>query len=366
MHLANKKTVALFSGLVLLPLFLIIIYLFVLAQDRYESNSAVVVKQVGEISGGSASGIGALLGVNTTSTEDIRYLQTYIQSPDIVALLDEKINLRKMFQGNGSDPFYQLDEDASREELVEYYLRHVHVAFDEKNMVLNISAQGFSSADALVLNRSILEAGDKFINDVSQRVAKEQLVFSTNQLKEATENVTRAREALIDYQNKNQLFDPQNNALGISKLVMSLQGQLADLQTQETTLLSYLNPNAPQVVALRSQIDAVKQQIAQESKQLTSPSGGEKLNRRAAEFEELKAKVEFATDLYKISLGSFEKSRLEAVRKLKNVVVITSPQLAQDALYPRKSYMITTSIFLLIIMFGIVQLIIAVVKEHKE
>lgn len=366
MRLANKQTTTLFIALVIFPLLGIFIYLLIFAQDRYETNSAVVVKKVGEVNGITSNGIGALLGVNTTSNEDIRYLQTYIQSPDIILALNKKLNLQKMFEGNGMDPLYQLDANSSREELYNYYLRHVTVSYDDKNMVLNISTQGFSANDAFLLNRYILEAGEQFINEVSQRVTKEQLLFATNQLNEATEGVTKARENLISYQNKNQIFDPGNNALGVSKLILSLQSQLADLQTQEHMLLSYLNPNAPQVIALRSQIDAVKQQIDQESKQLTSPEGGKKLNRRAAEFEELKAKVEFATDLYKISLASFEKSRLEAVRKLKNVIVITTPQLAEDALYPRKSYIFSTSVFLLLMMFGIVQLIIAVIKEHKE
>ncbi|MCG2942404.1 capsule biosynthesis protein, partial [Escherichia coli] len=77
----------------------------------------------------------------------------------------------------------------------------------------------------------------------------------------------------------------------------------------------------PQVVAIRSQISALQQQISSEKSKLTSPSTA-KLNRSVADFEALKAKVEFSSDLYKLSLASLEKARLEASRKLKKLVVV--------------------------------------------
>ena len=85
-----------------------------------------------------------------------------------------------------------------------------------------------------------------------------------------------------------------------------------------------------------------------------------------ADFEELKAQVHFATDLYKLSLTSLEKARLEASRKLKKLVVISTPRLAQDALYPRKIYLSITSFILLNILFGIGVLIHSIVREHRE
>ena len=74
----------------------------------------------------------------------------------------------------------------------------------------------------------------------------------------------------------------------------------------------------------------------------------------------------FATDLYKLSLASLEKARLDASRKLKKLIVISTPRLAEDALYPRKLYLIITSLIVLNILFGIGTLIRSIVREHKE
>ena len=367
MHwLRNNSTWLSFIAVVIIPLLFIAFYLFTIAENRYVSTSTVVVKQIGDIGGSQTNGLGILLGVNNTSSEDAHFLKAYIQSPDLIYALDKQLNLRKAFAGNGGDPIFELSSNASKEDLVKYFNRRVTLTFDEKNSMLTVKTEGFTPQFALKLNQAILKLSESFINQISQRVARDQLVFAQTQLEEAASNLKQSRENLIAYQNRNQMLDPQTTALATSRLVMQLQSQLADLQTQERTLLSYLNPEAPQVVALHSQINAVQQQIAQEQGKLTSPQGSTKLNRRSADFEELKAKVEFSTDLYKLALGSLEKARLEAVRKLKNVVIITSPQLAQDAYYPRKGYILLSSFLIFTIIFGIGQLVASIIREHRE
>lgn len=367
MHsLKNKRSFIAYFLIVLLPLLIIAIYLFAVADNRYISASTIVVKQVGQVGIEQANGLGALLGVNNTSSEDAQFLKAYMQSPDMVYALDKKMNLRQAFEGNGDDPIFHLSKDASKEEFVSYFNQRVQIALDEKTMMMEITTQGFSPEFALAFNKAILTESERFINEVSQRIAKDQLIFSQKQLDEATKQLSLARSKLINYQNRNQIFDPQSQAIAVAQLVAGLEANLAQLRTEERTLLSYLNPEAAQVVAIRSQISALQQQINDEKSRLTSSNASNKLNQRAADFEELKAQVEFGTDVYKISLASLEKSRLEAVRKLKNLVVITSPQLAQDAYYPRRGYILLSAFLILTILFGIGQLIASVIREHQE
>ena len=151
----------------------------------------------------------------------------------------------------------------------------------------------------------------------------------------------------------------------VNQVIATLQGQLSTLRTEERQLLSYLNPEAPQVVSLRSQINSVEKQIKDEQAKLTS-SQDAKLNAKALEFETLKAEAEFANELYKIALNSLESSRVEVMRKIKNLVVITSPHRAEDALYPRMGYVLGTSLVLLLILYGFIVLVLAVIKDHAK
>lgn len=352
--------------LVIAPLVVILIYLCFFAENRYVTNATVVVKQVGDVSSSATSGLGSLLGVASTNTEDIRFLQAFLQSRDLVEKLDVELDLKGQFLGNGYDPIYQLRPEPTQEELVAYFNRRVQVVLDEQTMLLQISSEGFSPEFSLKLNQAILRESELFVNDVSRRIAQEQLQFTQRQLNEAYDNLMESRKSLIAYQNKNQLFDPKTQAESIGKIVAQLEANLAQLQTEQRALLSYLNPTAPQAIAVKNQIESLKVQIKNERAKLTSPSSGNKLNQSALDFEAIRAKVEFDTDLYKLALTAYEKSRLEVARNIKKVVIITSPKLAQEALYPRIIYISFSAFLLLNLLFGLAMLISSIIREHKE
>lgn len=356
---------SLLIGLVILPWVLIIFYVMTLAHPRYISNADVVVKQVSDTTVPSAGGLTALLGVNSTSKEDATYLTEYILSNDMVKRLDARFKFREAYYVDGSDPIYELAPDATQEELLEYFKKRVRINLDEQSSILTVTTEAFSPEYALQLNQAILKESEQFVNRISQDVARDQLSFAETQLKEAEDKLNDSKEQLLNYQNKNEIFDPQANAMMVNQLVGSLQAQLSSLRTEERQLLSYLNPDAPQVVSLRSQITAVEQQIEQEQQKLTSPNTT-KLNKQAVQFESIKADVEFATELYKISLSSLEKARLEAFRKMKNLIIISTPYEAEEATYPRHMYIIWTSLALLLVLYGFIRLIMAVVKDHRS
>lgn len=360
----NKKIAKIYGGFVLLPFVIILLYLVVFAKDRYVSTSILLVKQVGDATVMNSSGIAALFGTANTSGEDANILKEYIHSRDMIEKLNKELNLRHAFAVS-KDPIFSLSDDAAIEDVVDYFNRAVKVELDEKTMMLDISSQGFSPEFSLTLNKAILKNSETFINGISQSLAYEQQKFAEKQLAESTIELKKARDQLLAYQNKNEIYDPEIQAKAVATIIAGLQGNLAQLRTEERTLLSYLNSSAPQAIAIRSQIESVETQIANENSKLTSPSN-KKLNKNVADFEELKAQVTFATDVYKISIASLEKARLEASRKLKKVVVISSPQLAENALYPRKFYITVTSFILLNILFGIGLLIQSVIREHKE
>lgn len=360
----NKPLWIAYFCCVLIPVFIIVFYLLTFAKDRYQSSALVLVKQVADAQVSDASGLGALFGVPSTSREDSQILKEYITSRDMVSKLNKSLNLRQEFS-SVNDPVFALPKDASVEELVEYYNKMVKVELDEQSMMLKVSNQAFSPEFSLKLNKEILKQSDSFINEVSKNIAQEQQVFAEKQFKDATKQLEQARQAVLSYQNKNEIFDPELQAQAVATLIAGLQENLAQLKTEQRTLLSYLTPEAPQVVAINSQIESVEAQIQKESEKLTSPSN-KKLNQKVADFEALKAQVGFATDLYKISLSSLEKSRLEASRKLKKLIVIAQPLMAQDAQYPRKIYIGITSFILLNILFGIGLLIHSIIREHRE
>lgn len=366
----NKRRLQVVNGLILLlvvviPFSCIAFYMLFVAQPRYVSESIVVVKQVSESSASNVSGLGVLLGTNNTSVEDARYLKAYIESPDMLNRLANALDVRAALEGDGGDPVFQLSSDASKEQFLKQYQRYLQVSLNEQDHLLTVKTEGFTPEFTHRLNQTILAEGEKFINEISQKVAREQLLFSEKQLQEATQQLAKAKENLIAYQNDNQMLDPLSNAESVNAIISGFNAQIADLRAQERALLSYLNPDTPQVVSIRSQIVALQQQIDSEQTKLTSRTGT-KLNRQAVQFESLKSDVEFATDLYRLALTASEKGRLDAAQKLKNLVVISSPQMPQQASYPRTAYVLLSALLLLMMLYGVVHLTLSVIRDHKD
>lgn len=359
------KKIGLFLFLVVIPWVLVIFYTLTIATPRYVTQSQVVVKQSSDNSVGTGTGLVALLGGVSTSVEDSNYLINHIQSLDMIKILDPKFKFREHYHVTGKDPVNELATDSTSEELLKYFKQRTSVELDPTTQILTISTQGFTPEYALDLNKALLQQSEIFVNHISQQMATDQITFAEQQLEDATNQLNDAKNQLLNYQNKNELLDPEATAKALSSLIASLEANLSSLRTEERQLLSYLNPDAPQVVSLRSQIKAVEQQLVQERKKLTSPDNS-KLNTKALQFEQIKANVAFAEEKYKLALTALEKTHYEATRKMKKLIIISSPFKAEEALYPRKSYIIVTSLIFLLIFYGFVQLILAVIRDHKD
>ncbi|PIE46985.1 MAG: capsule biosynthesis protein [Gammaproteobacteria bacterium] len=355
----------LFIFLVIIPWLFVIFYVMFIAQPRYTSTSEVVVKQVSDTKVSANGGFAALLGVNNTSSEDASYLTQFIMSNDMVKRLDTKFDFRNAYHIDGKDFIYELPEDASQEELLEYFKKRVHIDLDEQTKVLSVTTEGFDADYTLELNKAILGLSEQFINQISNKIAVEQLQYAKKQLDESKKDLDAKKSWMLQYQNKNQIFDPQANAAMVNQLIGNLQAQLASLRTEQRQKRSYLNDNAPELVSIASQIAAVETQIREERAKLTSNSNA-KLSQQTIQFETIKSEVEFAAEMYKVALSSYEQAKLEAFRKMKNLVVISAPYKAEQALYPRKAYIIGTSLALLLIMYGFVRLVMAVIKDHSN
>ncbi|MCV5825174.1 sugar transporter, partial [Escherichia coli] len=77
------------------------------------------------------------------------------------------------------------------------------------------------------------------------------------------------------------------------------------------------------------------------------------MNEITAGYMDVQTQATLAADLYKTGLISLEQTRVEAYRKLKHLLVITQPTLAEDAEYPRRFYNLATVGVLLCLFYGL-------------
>ncbi len=346
------------------PMLLLAVYLLIFSQPRYVSESQVVIKRASDIESGSLN-IGLLMGAaNPSSAEDALYLKEYLHSPDLLKTLDRQLDFKKAFGASGLDLFYHLSANATAEEFLDYYRHRIAIRYDNKNGLLTIETQGFTPQFALRFNQAVLKESERFINELSHQIARDQQAFAEGELEKARQRLDASKSALLAFQNRNQMLDPQASAVAASSAVNNLTEQKIRLETELRTLLTYLREDAPPVVTTKNTLASINTQIDKEKNSITAPEGN-RLNRVAADFDDLKSRVTFDTDLYQLALTAIEKTRVEAARKLKSLSVISSPQLAEESRYPETLYLLACGLLICSLLFGTLKLLLAIIDDHR-
>lgn len=352
-------------AVIALPLAVAASYFGLFAADRYVSESTVALQQSGNDASAIPGAALLLAGLNPPSREETLYLKQYVQSLGLLQELDAKLKIRDHYESQKLDFITRLWRGASQERFLEYFRNRVEVSMDELSYTLTVRVQGFDPQFAQRLNRAILDESERFVNEMSHRHAREKLSFAETELARAGDKLQQAKVELLTFQSKNRLLDPRVQAQASGAMVAELQASITKSETELRALRGFLNEDSYQVKALRAQIDATRAQLETERVRGTS-IGGDRLGALAIEFEGLRTKSEFALDAYKLALGAVENARIDTTRKLKNLVVIEPSTLPETAEYPRRLYNLATLLVVCLLLYGIVRLVIATIREHQD
>lgn len=345
---------------------LAIVYWGLIAPDRYVSEAHVVVQRT-DAGGNDANSITNLLSGGTAQgNAEQLLLRDHLTSVDMLQKLDAKLGLRRHYSAWRWDPLSRLwFEDASIEWLHRYYLSRIEVEQNDYSGVLVIKAQGFDAETAHAITAMLAEEGERYMNELSHRLARDQVAFLESQVNAIGDRVSATRMALLDFQNREGLVSPGATAEALTNVTNRIEAQIADLKAKRSELLSYLSREAPDVVRMNFQIAALEAQLAAEQQRLASPNG-KSLNRVVEEYQRLEMEAKFALDVYQTALVALEKGRIDATRNIKKLSVLQAPTSPQYPLEPRRIYNIIVFVLCAIILTGVVHLVVAIIRDHKD
>jgi capsular polysaccharide transport system permease protein len=355
-------------AVIAVPWLIAAIYLAVLAADRYVSESVVVVRQEGSaaVIPSGVEALSAMFGSSAASREDQYMLQAHILSIDMLWQVQEKLGLRQAYASPKLDFIFRMSENASQEKFLKYYRSRIEVVIDDASGLLTIRTQGFTPEIAQAVNREVVAISERFINESSHRLARDQMSFAESELKNARSQLDNVRERLLAFQGEHGILDPAAQAAANTGLTAELQAMHARYEAELKGLQAYLNDDAPQVETLQAQIAGVRQQLLTERRRGIINAEGVSLNVLAGRYQELLAELEFVSDAYRGALTALEAARIESTRKLKSLVLVESPALPESAEYPRRIYTLTALLLGLTLLYGIGRLIVATIEDHQE
>lgn len=358
------STILMSFNIVYILMIPVILYYLFIAADRYVSSITLSVRSMNSDIA-PVSGLASLVGINTGAREDVLFLQEYIHSLDMLKILDKDIYLKLLYQAQQKDPFFALSEESDQERFLKFYQDRVKVIFDDTSGLLKVDVEGFTPQDAQIIANAILKESEKFVNEVSHKAAREQMAFAEKELLKAKERLQNAKNNLLAFQARYGVFDPLKQAEAKASLTNTIESQIATKETELATMQSYLNENAPQIIMLKAEIEALKEQLNKETSKIVSSKNTKRLNDLAAKFQDLTIEAQFAQDAYTVALTSIETTRIESSRKIKQLVVIQGANEPQSPTYPRKLYNIITIFVILSVLYGIIKLITMIIEEHR-
>lgn len=365
--LDKLKRSGLFVSIVLLPMAIALIYYTVFALDRYVSIAQITVRQTGSHEAPQLPGLAVMLGgVNPTSREETLYLREFITSADMLEVLEKKLNWSQHYSERWIDPVYLLRASSPREELLEYYRRLVNAHFDEQTGLLEIEVQAFDQEFAQETLKAILAESERFVNEISHRMAREQMNFAQSELANARKTYELHREEMLKFQSHNKLLNAQATAESRAGVIADLEGTLTKARAELKGMLASLSSDSPQVRQQRVRINALEQQVDAESKRLVSQTDGDQLNVVAAKYRNLMIDTGIAEEAYKFAVTAVETARIEASKKIRSLVTVVGPNKPEESLYPRRIYNLVTIFICLMLLYGIVRFIIATIEDHRD
>lgn len=360
-----KRANPLFLAIVVVPTLAATIYFALLASDVYVSQSQFVVRSPDKP---ATSGLGILLkSVGFSNAGDEIFItHDYVKSRDALRSLNKNHYVERAY-GNTSvsffDRFNRLGWNGTFEDLYHYYQDKVAIEHDGTSSITTLTVKAYNSQDAKRINEQLLDLAEGLVNRLNNRGEFDLVSFSQREVREAEYEARRASQALAAFRNRSGIIDPERQATVQLQLVSKLQDELIASRVQLQQLQA-LAPENPQVPVLRERIGGLTRQIDAELGRVAGSQGS--LSANAVQYQRLALSREYADKRLAAALASLQDARNESRRKQAYVERIVQPSLPDEAQEPRRLRGILAVLVLSTIIWSIVTMLIAGIREHTQ
>jgi len=357
----------LFLATVVIPTTLAAIYFGLIASDIYISESRFMVRSPQKPV--AAGALGTLLqGAGFARTLDDQYaVSDFILSRDALRELNDEMGLAKKF----SDPNIDLANrfaalewwDKSFEALHRYYQRRISLDLDSRSSITVLRVSAFTPQDAQNINRRLLAMSERLVNEMSERSREDIVRFAQNEVKAAEERAKAAALAVAAFRVDKSVVDPERQSAFQLQQLGKLQEELIATKTQIAQVRS-VSPENFQIAPLVTRQAALQKEIDAELARIAG-RGGSLIN-KATGYMQVALEREFAEKQLATALTLLETARDEAQRQQLYLDEVVQPNLPDYPSEPRRLRSIAVVLLVGLVVWIILELLIAAVREHLD
>lgn len=336
-----------FALCVLLPLAATWLYVAQIATAQYTASFRYVMQSAPSAAGNSGGqdagstdptsggGTAAELYVASFMVAD------YLTSPQAIADIQQKIDLRRVFSDDRIDMFARLPKDASDEDLADYWQGQVRTNFDMMTGLTEVTVRAFTPKDAQDLAAEMVKLSEKLVNDLGMRPLADSVTFLEGQLGTATQRLEAARAAVQDFRTRNRSVDPASEASMTDSLVGKLTDQYVSTTTQVAVLSAQLTKDAPSVQQLERQAKALADEIIKARQRFAAspapdaaPGSADSYSSQLQEFQDLQLELGIATTNYQSAEAALNAAKQKLSQKHFYVLTYVMPFEPDTSDYP--------------------------------
>ncbi len=355
----------LFWLFVVLPTIVLAIYYGFIASDVYTSESKFVIRSPNQR---SVSGIGMVLqniGFNASS-DDSYLVRDYLSSRDAVQNLKAKLDIQTKYSAKSVDVVSRFGtiKEPTFENFYEYFNKKIKVVYDPASSISSLQIEAYTAKDAQNINEELLKMSEEVINRINNNAKNDILVASEKEVQEAQEVSAKTAEALAKYRVKNDVFNPEGQSAIVLQEISKLQDALIQAETQLTQARE-ITPENPQIKAMETRIKSLKKSIADKSKLVTGPSDISFSN-RSVEYQRLQLEKELADKQLASAMATYEQSKNDFNKKQLYLERLAMPSLPDEATKPKRFKNVLSGFVFGLLLWGVVRLFVAGVREHND
>ncbi|HEX8232968.1 MAG TPA: hypothetical protein VF559_06465 [Caulobacteraceae bacterium] len=340
------------------------IYFFFIAAPIYVSNTSFSIR--GRTQSPTPSLITSITGgAGTSDLSEVAEVEDYIRSPEMLAALQKRLNLKAHYSAPRLDPFNHLSPNASTEDFLRFYRGKVLVRPDRDSFITRVEVRAFDARTSNRISETILQLTSEYVDNLSARIRSDTLRSAERELLKAENDVRQARLNMVRYRSATGLVDPSTNASTTSGTIHSLEQQLLTANAEMAQVGTYSTPNAPQMRQLQARVAALQRQVAVERQRLAGTSQPNTIASRLYEYEGFAVQSEYAQRRLVAALESYDQARTVASQRERFLVRVTNPSYPDEATLPNRPLNFLEAILAAMAAYAIIALVIAGVRDHQ-
>ncbi|MDO6460984.1 hypothetical protein Q4485_09775 [Granulosicoccaceae sp. 1_MG-2023] len=354
------RSIAIVVGI---PTLLAAIYFSMFASDIYVSEAKFAIKS--SKSGVSLTGMAAMFsGVDSGAGQDAVVVEDYIQSRDLMDILDQELGLQNYYSSEEIDAVARLKPGATREEFLDYMNKRIDVYRDESSNVITLKIEAFSAELAKNIALAIIKHSEKLVNRLSSRMEIDSLELAKAEVEDAAQQVRDVSERLSQLRASTNSIDPAAESSSVMGLLSGLEAKLAETRAELSVKRAYLREKSPELQNLINRQKALEEQLENERKRLAGDGSGNTMNGLIQQYQPLILEEQLAREKYTAALAALESARVEAHRKKQYLVTYVNPTLPDEAVEPQRLMSVLVVMLYAFLVYSVGGLIWAALKEH--